>query len=229
MRRTHIQIAIAVLGLAAVVALIATGVLGDSSPPNAGPVGSGVATALDTPTDPADRPAARSVITLGALHAPPTTGSIGAPFDPCTVIDWTDLPAPVRPATATRPVAQKPASGEDFVLGCRWDNSGPALTDDHSAPSGGDSAVFTVTLTWGPTAPGPLTASRQPGATAALFGGRAGVRRAGTDAHGHPMCTGLMPVTTGAAGAIVTNARFASTDPCAVVTAALDAVATTVP
>jgi hypothetical protein len=43
------------------------------------------------------------------------------------------------------------------------------------------------------------------------------------------MCTGLMPVAGGAAGATVTNSRFPQTDPCAVVAAALDAIATKVP
>lgn len=231
MRWTHRQIGIATLGLAAVVAVIATGLLGDTGTPHPGPVGSGVTTMLDPPGDPADSPThpdRRTVLTLGALNAPATTGSVSAPFDPCTVIDWSDLPTTVRPATATRPSPQKPEMGEDFVLGCRFDNSGPTTSDDHAAP-GGEPGLFTVTLTWDTTPPGPLTASSDPAATAVLFGGRAGVQRQGTDPHGHRMCTGLMPVAAGAAGATVTNSRFPQTDPCTVVATALGAIASKVP
>lgn len=107
MRWTHRQLWLAALGLGAVAAVIATGMLGDTGTPDTGPVGAGVTGMLDSPgPDPADDPARadrRTVITLGALDPPPTTSNGGAPFDPCTVIGWPDLPTPVRPATDATP------------------------------------------------------------------------------------------------------------------------------
>lgn len=232
MRWTNKQIWMAALGLGAVATLLATGVLDDAETHEIGPVGTGVAAVIDPPgKDSAETPArstGRTVITLGELDPPSDAKSVGAPFDPCTVIGWTDLPTAVRPAADTTPSPHRPESGEDFILGCRFDNSGPTVTDDHAAP-GGETAAFTVTVLWGTTPPLSLNPSSYPGATAVTVAGRAGVQRPSTDPHGHPRCTGLMPVTTGVAGATVTNARFPRTDPCTVVTAALTAIAAKVP
>lgn len=232
MRWTNKQIWMAVLGLGAVATVLATGVLGASETQQIGPVGSGAAAVIDPPgRDPGETPARSpgpTVITLGELDPPSDTGSVGAPFDPCTVIGWTDLPTAVRPAADTKPSPHQSENGEDFILGCRFDNSGPTVTDDHAAP-GGETAVFTVTVLWGTTPPMSLNPSSYPGATATTVAGRAGVQRPSTDPHGHPMCTGLMPVTTGVAGATVTNSRFPHADPCTVAAAALTAIATKVP
>jgi hypothetical protein len=213
------------LGVAAAILAVAATNPVTTTPEATGPIGSALYLdpASDTPTtDPPAPSTTRPVVTLGDLDPPPTPTP--APFDPCTVIGWADLPAPVRPATASAPSRRSPGPGDEFTVGCRFDGApGP----DATGPSVG--GWTTVTVTWGTTAPRSLDPSRYPNATTAVFGDRTGLQRVDSSPDGHPRCLGLMPAAGGVAAAEATTTRLSTTDACTVVDAALRAIANKTP
>jgi hypothetical protein len=161
MRWTRTHTCLGMLGVAAAILAVAatnpvTTTPDITTPEPAGPIGSAMyldPTTDNTTTDPPPPSTTRPVITLGNLDPPPQPTP--APIDPCTVIGWTDLPAPVRPATPTAPSRRAPGPGDEFTVGCRFAGApGP----DGTEPSVG--GWTTVTVTWGTIPPRSLDPSR---------------------------------------------------------------------
>jgi hypothetical protein len=160
----------------------------------------------------AGRPRENALV-LGDLDPPPTPESVGAPFDPCTVVDgWQAYPPDVQPA-APRPAVPMTVRPEDpFKVGCAF-NAGDLFSS----------------LVWGtPTEDGFSAdpAARGAGAVAVQYGGRPGVQQTSTNTgNGQPTCYSAVQISQGIAAMVTTLPG----DPCRVNRAVLDQVAQKVP
>lgn len=210
MRWTTRGVALGLIGAAAVIVTVAGVCPVDTRSDTAGPIGAGMPAESESATVAPDSVIDRPIITLGPL----------APIDPCTVISWADLPAEVRPVFDSPPSRWPPGPGDDFTVGCRFDN--PTANPGGPMVHGGSA---TVTITWGVGPPQSLAPAGIPHATTATFGLRKGLQHVETDTSGHPVCIGLMPAAGGIAGAEVTTTRIPAIDICAVVSAALSTIA----
>ncbi len=151
-------------------------------------------------------------VALGDLDPPPTPDSVGAPFDPCTVVGgWQAYPAQVQPATPRQPVPMPVGSDDPFAVGCKF-NAGDMFSS----------------LVWGMPSEDGFSAdpAARPNGVATQFGGRPGAEEPSTnEASGEPSCYSAVQLSRGIAAMVTTVPG----DPCAVNRAVLDQVAQRVP
>ncbi len=155
-----------------------------------------------------------NALALGDLDPPPTAESVGAPFDPCTVVGgWQPYPAEVQPPTPRPAVPMTVRPDDPFKVGCKF-NAGEMFSS----------------LVWGLSTPDGLSAdpaTRRAGAVTAQFGGKPGVEESSTDENsGAPTCYSAVQLSQGIAAMVTSVPGF---DPCAVNRAVLDQVAQKVP
>jgi hypothetical protein len=149
---------------------------------------------------------------LGDLDPPPTAASIGAPFDPCTVVNgWQAYPADVQPPTPRGPVPMPVGPADPFKVGCTFNAGGMLSSLVWGVPVG----VFSAD-----------PAARRADAVAAQYGGKPGVEEVSTNSgNGEPTCYSAVQISQGIAAMVTTLPA----DPCRVNRAVLEQVAQKVP
>jgi hypothetical protein len=150
-------------------------------------------------------------LALGDLDPPPTPESVGAPFDPCTVVGgWQAYPAEVQPPTPRQPAPAPVESDDPFEVGCKF-NAGEMFSS----------------LVWGMPSTDGFSAdpAARPNGVPAQFGGRPGVEER-TSTAGRPTCYSAVEISRGIAAVVTSVPGF---DSCAVNRAVLDQVAQRVP
>lgn len=196
----------------------------DSSAPPSGEAGSWFTPGERGPSAAGpDGKGERTVTTLGALHPPPDFTEVGAPYDPCTVVTWSDFPEKVRPRAAKprKPTPHTPDENSAYAIACAWEANGPVVRDANGASTG--AGMFSTWIVWGKTGemnPNP------PKSTPATFGSAQGSLTPNTTSQGAPMCTGFAVLPTGVAGVSVLNSRVPQVDPCTLATDLLTRIAT---
>ena len=158
-----------------------------------------------------------SAIRLGTLTPSPSADEVEAPFDPCTVVSWTDLPEQLRPRAAKppRPSPRAPQANSTFDIACvlEINTSTTIKVGSPSSPSGGPSGQLSAWIVWGRDLPVVLH-----GATPTTIGGAQGsVLKVNTNA-GDPMCTGTAQLRSGVVGISIANGRAPELDTCDLVT-----------
>ncbi|EWC64526.1 hypothetical protein UO65_0133 [Actinokineospora spheciospongiae] len=220
--------------------LIAGAVVACTSDPGtdaAGRAGSGVAgapsaTAETGGDDAVRRRAGRAEgsIVYGDLNGPEKASEVGAPFDPCTTPTWADLPAEVRPTDGKphSPTMQTPGDKDLFAVGCLFDNSGKIIISAGDAPARQDGGRFQVQVVWGTELD--ADPAHHQGSTGTSWNGKPGLIEAlPEDPTFGKQCIGLVALSTGVAGALVSNSQFPAVDPCTVINAALTAITAKTP
>jgi hypothetical protein len=160
---------------------------------------------------PAGRAPREDALRLGDLDPPATAASVGAPFDPCTVVGgWQAYPADLQPATPRDPVPATVGPDDPFKVGCKF-NAVP---------------MFSL-LAWGmPTGGFSADPAARRGAVARQYGGKPGVESVSTnETSGDPTCYSAVQLSQGIA-AIVTTLPG---DSCRVNRAVLEQIARKVP
>lgn len=168
-----------------------------------------LATAAAGAIAPATGRARENALVLGDLDPPPTAESVGAPFDPCTVVGgWQAYPADVQPAPPRPAVPMTVRPIDPFEVGCTF-NAGDMFSS----------------LVWGmPTEDGFSADPAAPGrsAVATQYGGKPGVEETSTNAaNGEPTCYSAVQISRGIAAMVTTLPG----DPCRVNRAVLEQVA----
>lgn len=194
----------------------------DSSPEPSEEAGSWFTPKPRASTEDPSGKAERTVTTLGALHPPPSADEVGAPYDPCTVVDWSDFPEQVRPRAAKprKPTPRTPDKNSAYAIACAWEANGPIVRDANGKSTG--AGMFSTWIVWGKAGemnPNP------PKSNPATFGTAQGSLVTSATSQGAPMCTGFAALPTGVAGVSVLNSRVPQMDSCALVTDLLTRIA----
>lgn len=174
-----------------------------------------------TPTTaPKGKPAA---VRLGDLNPPPDASTVGAPFDPCTVLRWDDFPTEVRPQAPKprQPSPRAPSADTVFDIACAWIANG-RITMSADGSSSGASGMFSTWVVWGKD-----MNAHPPNSTPAQFGPAQGSLVPGQTSEGAPMCTGFAALAAGGVASVSTvNGKAPHVDTCGLVTDLLTRIVT---
>ncbi len=168
-------------------------------------------------TTPKGKPEA---VRLGDLNPPPDAATVGAPYDPCTVLGWDDFPTEVRPQ-APRPRQPSPRAPSTFDIACAWIASG-RITLSADGSSSGASGTFNTWVVWGKD-----MNAHPPNSTPTQFGPAQGSLVPDHTSEGTPMCTGFAALAAGGvAGVSTVNGTAPHVDTCGLVTDLLTRIVT---
>ncbi|WP_424187626.1 hypothetical protein ACOBQX_07465 [Actinokineospora sp. G85] len=169
-------------------------------------------------------------ITYGDLNGPKKADEVGAPFDPCTTPTWADLPTEVRPTDGRphSPTLREPEEQDLFAVSCLFDNSGKVVISPEGGSPIDQDGRFQVQVVWGTELDADPT--RHENATGKVWNGKQGlIKPLPENPALGKQCIGMVALNTGVAGALVSNNKFPTVDPCTVVDAALAAITAKTP
>jgi hypothetical protein len=193
--------------------LVATSVMACTRSISGQPVVSGQSPARST--IPGDTSGVPSQGEPGGQESEPSTGA-KAPFDPCTIVDWQDFPAVVRPDPVEEWHDPRTVPPNDVTeSACMFLNSELSEREQDEEVS----KVFHATVGWGSISSMSLDAeSSRPGRKAFTIDGQRGVALETVSEDSHPTCVTAVELkeAKGVAVVMVTNSRFTSRDalPC---------------
>jgi hypothetical protein len=160
---------------------------------------------------------------LGTLNPPPDAATVGAPFDPCTVLTWEDFPNEVRSRAPKprEPSPRTPGPDSAFDIACAWLANG-LITISADGSSTGTSGSFSTWVVWGKD-----MNAHPPDSTPAQFGPAQGSLVLSQTSQGEPVCTGFAALDAGGvAGVSTVNGKAPQVDTCGLVTDLLTRIAT---
>lgn len=124
------------------------------------------------------------------------------------------------------PAARAIQPDDPYEVRCVYDNSGALVLDSQGNNAGTSGGMFLVSVVWSANKLNADPAKRR-GSTARSWNDRAGLVATYNDKKHGKACLGLVTLSRGVAGASVTNSRFRTVDPCAVVDSLLTAITAT--
>ncbi|MCO1581777.1 DUF3558 family protein [Crossiella sp. SN42] len=182
-------------------------------------------------TPPSGEKVKRQPIRLGLQDPPKDWQAAGAPFDPCTVLGWNDIPEPQRDPKARPPKLMVLKKDDAIETGCMFynDETISVVIPSPGAPTTAapitKSPYFRVSVVWGAT----IDPAKFGGEKTTLGGKPAAVVPDTIGSLKDPICLVAMKFAKGGGGVDVRNGRFPGLDPCPIAKALAEKLAAKVP
>ena len=172
--------------------------------------------AMDTLLDPAAAPEPPPA--QPTPSGPSAASDVGAPFDPCRTVTWTDFPEQVRPEDpAKQPTLMEIEPDSGIATGCRFDNSLAEIPLCRGCGTPGQPGTwhfYIAHIGWGDGAWAELRNPPAPDTKQITIGGRPGRLVLDRSPDGGQRCLVKIVLERGAAAVSVLDGRF-RTDTCA--------------
>ncbi|GAA2831427.1 DUF3558 family protein [Crossiella cryophila] len=183
-------------------------------------------------TPPSGEKVKRQPIRLGLQNPPKDWKAAGAPFDPCTVLGWPDIPEAQRDPKNRPPKLMALKKDDAIETGCMFYNDEMVSivipSSGQPVPSAAPvtkSPFFRVSVVWGST----IDPARFGGEKVTIGGKSAAVVPDKIGSLNDPICLVAMKFGKGGGGVDVRNGRFPGLDPCPIAKALAEKLATKVP